>query len=46
MSETSLVLAVVICIHVYDIAFYIVCVFYSGRIRTLVATATCISIDL
>ena len=27
-------------IHAKDISLYIICVFYSGRIRTLVAMAT------
>ena len=30
-------------IHAKDISLYISCVFYSGRIRTLVAMATCSS---
>ena len=29
-----------LCIHAKDISLYISCVFYSGRIRTLVAMAT------
>ena len=29
-----------LCIHAYDISLYKSCVFYSGRIRTLVAMAT------
>ena len=30
----------VLCIHVPDSGLYIICVFYSRRIRTLVAMAT------
>ena len=33
-------------IHAKDISLYIRCVFYSGRIRTLVAMATYISLRL
>ena len=30
----------VLCIHVPDSSLYIICVFYSSRIRTLVAMVT------
>ena len=30
----------VLCIHVSDSSLYIICVFYSSRIRTLVAMVT------
>ena len=42
-SETVKWMNPVLCIHVPDSSLYIVCVFYSSRIRTLVAM---VSIDL
>ena len=39
-SETVLWMNPVLCIHVPDSGLYIICVFYSRRIRTLVAMAT------
>ena len=33
-------------VHVPDSSLYIICVFYSSRIRTLVAMVTLVSIDL
>ena len=42
-SETVKWMNPVLCIYVPDSSLYIICVFYSGRIRTLVAM---ISIDL
>ena len=42
-SETVKWMNPVLCIHVPDSSLYIICVFYSSRIRTLVAM---VSIDL
>ena len=42
-SETVKWMDPVLCIYVPDSSLYIICVFYSGRIRTLVAM---VSIDL
>ena len=42
-SETVKLMNPVLCIHVPDSSLYISCVFYSSRIRTLVAM---VSIDL
>ena len=42
-SETVKWMNPVLCIHVPDSSFYIICVFYSRRIRTMVAM---VSIDL
>ena len=39
-SETVKGIKLVLCIHVPDSGLYIICVFYSRRIRTLVAMAT------
>ena len=39
-SETVKGIKPVLCIHVLDSGLYIICVFYSRRIRTLVAMAT------
>ena len=39
-SETVKWMNPVLCIYVPDSSLYIICVFYSGRIRTLVAMAT------
>ena len=39
-SETVKGIKPVLCIHVPDSGLYIICVFYSRRIRTLVAMAT------
>ena len=39
-SETVKWMNPVLCIHVPDSSLYIICVFYSSRIRTLVAMAT------
>ena len=36
----------VLCIHVPDSSLYIICVFYSSRIRALVDMVTLVSIDL
>ena len=42
-SETVKWMNPVLCIHVPDSSLYIICVFYSSRIKTLVAM---VSIDL
>ena len=42
-SETVKWMNLVLCIHVPDSSLYIICVFYSSRIRTVVAM---VSIDL
>ena len=39
-SETAKWMNPVLCIHVPDSSLYIICVFYSSRIRTLVAMVT------
>ena len=39
-SETVTGVKPVLCIHVPDSSLYIICVFYSRRIRTLVAMVT------
>ena len=39
-SETVEWMNPVLCIHVPDSSLYIICVFYSSRIRTLVAMVT------
>ena len=39
-SETVKGMKPILCIHVPDSGLYIICVFYSRRIRTLVAMAT------
>ena len=39
-SETVKGIKPVLCIHVHDSGLYIICVFYSRWIRTLVAIAT------
>ena len=39
-SETVKWMNPVLCIHVPDSSLYIICVFYSSRIRTLVAMVT------
>ena len=39
-SETVKGIKLVLCIHVPDSGLYIICVFYSSRIRTLVAKVT------
>ena len=39
-SETVNWMNPVLCIHVPDSSLYIICVFYSSRIRTLVAMVT------
>ena len=39
-SKTVRGMKPILCIHVPDSGFYIICVFYSRRIRTLVAMAT------
>ena len=39
-SETVKGIKPILCIHVPDNGLYIICVFYSRRIRTLVAMAT------
>ena len=39
-SETVNGMKPILCIHVPDSGLYIICVFYSRRIRTLVAMAT------
>ena len=40
ISETVKWMNPVLCIHVPDSSLYIICVFYSSRIRTLVAMVT------
>ena len=45
-SETVKGIKPVLCIHVPDSGLYIICVFYSRQIRTVVAMATKVSIDL
>ena len=39
-SKTVKGMKPILCIHVPDSGLYIICVFYSRRIRTLVAMAT------
>ena len=39
-SETVKWMNPVLCIHVSDSSLYIICVFYSSRLRTLVAMVT------
>ena len=41
-AETVKGMKPILCIHVPDSGLYIICVFYSRRIRTLVAMATSI----